>query len=420
MYAETFGISPSEAKRHVGDVLSRWDALGYIICDDVASLNVSTIDLTTALGRLLSNAALRQAFKDSPETTANKLRVCSEDREFFIALDGGDLERQVEMLRNKQAELRHRAAFVSTGHVFASIFDPNDSMLAAAIEMRMNSDGASARRYYRMLTTTFCLGYASSLQETWVHPVLAHLECAIPAQTDIVIDLLEGEGGHLVLFDIVPVAHCIQVEQLAPLIKSRILRTAIDRHNYFFHFHAAVVAHNDTCFMLPGAPGRGKTTLTAGLILSGFRYLTDEVALFEEGSFTTPPLPLSLGIKSGAVEVLAALWPAVRELATHLREDGEQVRYLIPPAASVLPDGHYLVNRIVFPHYAPGQTTRLLPLTKPEALRWLMKECLTVPKPLDRFGVEIFVNWLRKTECYSLLIGSLAEAVTLLHRLCGD
>ena len=63
---------------------------------------MSKLDLTTALGRLLTNALLRSEFKRSPRDTAARLTLRDEDLESFLALDPADLEVQAKTLLHKR------------------------------------------------------------------------------------------------------------------------------------------------------------------------------------------------------------------------------------------------------------------------------------------------------------------------------
>src|SRR5215470_17773548 len=67
-YAKAFAIDRGEAEGHVLGALRRWDGLGYI--SGFAAPGVPDIDLTTALGWLLTNARLCEEFARSPADVA--------------------------------------------------------------------------------------------------------------------------------------------------------------------------------------------------------------------------------------------------------------------------------------------------------------------------------------------------------------
>ena len=131
------------------------------------------------------------------------------------------------------------------------------------------------------------------------------------------------------------------------------------------------------------------------------------------------PVPISLSVKSGALDLLAPLFPELGSLARHVREDFETVTYLNPPSASFRYDWNrtYPVGWIVFPRYSPGVSTALRPIGKAEALRRLMSENLGVAASLTKRNVRNLVEWIQRSECYELPNSSLQLAVQLAAEL---
>ncbi len=251
-----------------------------------------------------------------------------------------------------------------------------------------------------------------------MHPALAHLE-AEPAPSDVVFEVLDVEGGHVLLDGIAPFSFCRDLDRVTPRFKTWLLQTAVRHHSYFLEIHAGVVSNGEKCVLLPAAPGSGKTTLTAALAAAGFHYFSDEVALLEEPDLEVRPVPISLSVKSGALEVLAPLFPQLRRSPKHTREDSETVTYLNPPAASFRYDltRTYPAGWIVFPQYSPSATTALRPIGKAEALARLMKEVLVVGTTLDTRIVRSLVRWIQQVDCYELPNSSLSQAVQLVSSL---
>ena len=73
------------------------------------------------------------------------------------------------------------------------------------------------------------------------------------------------------------------------------------------------------------------------------------------------------------------------------------------------------VSHIIFPRYAKDGPTELKPLAGSDALRRLMKECLTVGQRLDGTNVADLVRWIAGIECYTLTFSSLEEATAPSH-----
>jgi len=61
-------------------------------------------------------------------------------------------------------------------------------------------------------------------------------------------------------------------------------------HHYLI-IHAAVVEKQGLAAILPAPPGSGKSTLTAGLVLSGWRLLSDELTLIDRRTGLLHALP---------------------------------------------------------------------------------------------------------------------------------
>lgn len=418
-FAASFDVPLEQAVQTIGDLLSRWQAFGYI--RGVPDMARSEIDWTTALGRLMASPTLREEFRSSPAAVARKLRVASCDRRAFVSLRPADVELEAQQFEERRRAQPVENVFQSGQFVLWSseAGKSGQSILRAALDARARCSGRMNRlRYYRLLTTTFAIRFSSAAEQASVHPALSHLEVE-PARVDAVLEVIGTPAGHFLLDGITPFSFCRHLDRVTPRLKTWLLQTVVRRHSYFLEIHAGAVSNGEKCLLLPAAPGSGKTTLTAALAAAGYRYFSDEVALLEEPDLEVRPVPISLSIKSGAIDILAPLHPELRGSANHTREDLETVTYLNPPTASL----RYETNRtypaawIVFPQYSPSAATELRPINKAEALARLMKEVLVVRTTLDTRIVRSLVRWIRRVDCYELPNSSLSQAVQLVGNL---
>jgi len=269
-------------------------------------------------------------------------------------------------------------------------------------------------RRYRLLGTGICVRYQSTTEQAWVHPVFAHLEAPATDCTRAVAVTCEGDE-YAIYVDGRPYGRCKGPRSLTPYVKAALWQSAIINHRYFLHLHAGVVSDGQSLILLPAPSGRGKSTLTAGLVHAGYQYFSDEIALLEEESFRTIPVPVSFCVKSAAWTLLTPLFPELASLAAHERPDGKVVRYMPPPPHALPEDlGRSLpVGRIIFPWYEPASSTSLRPLSKAEALARLLSQCLAVRLDLNHERVAGLVRWISDIETHELRMSSLDEALGL-------
>src|SRR5262249_24831186 len=69
--------------------------------------------------------------------------------------------------------------------------------------------------------------------------------------------------------------------------------------------HAAVCVFNDVAVLFPGSPGSGKSTICAALVYSGWRLLSDEIAMIDRQSGEFVPLCRPISLKNDSIEVIS-------------------------------------------------------------------------------------------------------------------
>lgn len=171
--------------------------------------------------------------------------------------------------------------------------------------------------------------------------------------------------------------------------------------------HAGVAERDGRAVLLPAAMESGKTTLVAGLVRTGMRYLSDEIAALDPDSLRVHPYPKALSVDPGSWGVLADLnpdlAPELRELlppqwqvpATSIRPDA-----LSPPAAPVL---------VVMPRYVPDARTTLDRVEPIDAVALLAGCTFELTRQPER-DLAVLVRLLRRAPCYRLSYSSLSQA----------
>lgn len=248
-----------------------------------------------------------------------------------------------------------------------------------------------------------------------VLPVFAHLPPPRDSGPSMLVEVRRTTPGYMILGDEVPIAATREIAGLAPAIKAELVQAVLARTEYRLAVHAAALAKDGRVLLLPGASGRGKTTLAAMLMASGFTFLGDDTVVLERDDLRVRPIPFALAVKAGAWDLLAPYHRRLLASPVDHRPDGRVVRYLRPdPVATEAMPAAW----IVFPHWQAGGDARLTPVGRVDALRRFLSLCYAHTRRLSARDVSQLVRWISRTECLELDASNLAGAVRLLADRC--
>ena len=231
------------------------------------------------------------------------------------------------------------------------------------------------------------------------------------------LEIVQEHTGYSVYCDGYCATSPVARNELAPAIVREALIGAYEHSACLLGVHAGAVSSGERCVLLPGRSGSGKSTLTAALTHAGFTFLTDELALIMPDRHVIRGLPVGVGLKEGAWNVLASRFPCVADLPTHYQADGTAVRYLRPGEIRLPQDTQRTVSAsaIVFPEYREHGETRLEPLTAAAALYRLSLAGYAVPGGHNTPDlVQRLIDWIRSVPCYALQVGDLDAGVRAL------
>ncbi|WP_172600065.1 HprK-related kinase A [Sulfuricystis multivorans] len=175
--------------------------------------------------------------------------------------------------------------------------------------------------------------------------------------------------------------------------------------------HSAVLAQGEQALILPAPPGSGKSTLAAALMLSGWRLLSDELALLDPHAGRLEPFVRPVSLKNASIGIIGGHFPeAIFTPAVQDTVKGT-VAHLRPTAHSMMGNREKAVPRwLVFPRFVAGVSWSLVPLGRPEAAIELAKNAFNLPV-LGRPGFAALADMVGQCDCYSLEYGSLDEAI---------
>ena len=187
-------------------------------------------------------------------------------------------------------------------------------------------------------------------------------------------------------------------------------------HQYLI-IHAAVVEKNGRAAILPAPPGSGKSTLTAGLILSGWRLLSDELTLIDRKTGLIHPLPRPVSLKNQSIPVIQAFSAeAFINRPSHDTAKGT-VAHMRPPKESVRRQ-HEAAQAawVIFPKWVAGAATVLTPRSAAQTFMFLAQNAFNYSH-LGADGFRVGTQLIDHVDCYDFAYSQLDEAVRAFDRL---
>ena len=208
-FSSSFDVPLDQAAQTTGDLLSRWQASGYI--RGVPDTAHSEIDWTTALARLMASPSLREEFKSRPRAVARKLRVASSDRKAFVSLVPAALESEALQLQKAKSAKPLENFFKSGQFVLWSsrAGKSRQSILQSALDARARRAGPDeARAVLPASDDDLCHSLLFRSRRSSGASGSRSLGGGTGPRSDAVLEVLNTKGGHVLLDGIAPFSFC--------------------------------------------------------------------------------------------------------------------------------------------------------------------------------------------------------------------
>lgn len=206
-------------------------------------------------------------------------------------------------------------------------------------------------------------------------------------------------------------------DQAYPMLEQGLSWCVSTHARQYLMVHAAAVEKNGLAAILPAPAGSGKSTLTAGLVLSGWRLLSDEHTLIDLNTGLIQPLPRPIRLKNQSIAVIRLFSPDT--YINRLSHDTIKgtVAHMRPPRESVLRQ-HETARPgwIIFPKWVAGAPATLTPRSKAQTFMFLAQNAFNY-RHLGADGFRIGTTLIDQTACLDFHYGALDEAVTTFDRL---
>lgn len=185
----------------------------------------------------------------------------------------------------------------------------------------------------------------------------------------------------------------------------------------FLVLHAAVLERGGRALLMPAASGSGKSTLSAALCLSGWRLLSDELALIDPADGTVRPLPRPVSLKNASIDVISRFAPGLA-FGSRVEETSKGVvaHFAAPTPAVQAADRPALPGWVVLPRYAAGARATLTPTTRAAAVVALAQNAFNYDV-YGREGFDLLCGVAGRSSCFEFEYARLEDAVEVFDAL---
>lgn len=205
-----------------------------------------------------------------------------------------------------------------------------------------------------------------------------------------------------------------------PDVEALINQEVIRHYRQFLQLHACVMEYNGQGVLLPADSGTGKSSLAAGLIQRGWRYLSDELALIDSRTRVVHPFPKALCIKESGFELLDSMGLNSAQHPTYLLRGRYPRLYLNP--ADVRPDclGRPCQVRWCFFLARKGANRPWLrqPTTGETAMYMYRAGLNTLAH--HQQGLDATVGLAQQTDCFILHLAEMNDNLDLLEDILAN
>jgi HprK-related kinase A len=212
-------------------------------------------------------------------------------------------------------------------------------------------------------------------------------------------------------FDDTPSFHPLPADQAFPMLEWGLNWCVTNHCHQYLIIHAAVLEKHGKALLLPAPPGSGKSTLCAGLAHSGWRLLSDELALIDPRSGHVVPLPRPVSLKNQSIDVLRQFAPqavfnrtvddTIKGSVAHMRAPGESLARAAETAAP---------GWIVMPRFESGAMPQLQNISRARGMMALIENAFNFDLH-GRRGFDTLGDFVDRCSCYTFTYGSLADAI---------
>ena len=274
------------------------------------------------------------------------------------------------------------------------------------------------KKLYQIGSLSFEIHFSSERDFLLIHPKFAHLEisdssvltknCIIKCAYQDRFYHLEIDGTYEGRWDYK------NLHFLIGRLYMRILERVHENKesDWGAVFHASAVGNQDSCVLMMGESGSGKSTSVALLNANGINCLADDFVPMDKNGLIYP-FPAGISIKSGSVQALNKFYPElVDQNPIDLSAHKKEIRYI--PIFNEDLRKTTECKALVFIKFNDSVEFAMEPLSRLKLFEALIPESWISDDPAF---VPFFMDWLSDIPCYSLVYSDHNKMISTVNEL---
>ena len=196
------------------------------------------------------------------------------------------------------------------------------------------------------------------------------------------------------------------------------LNWCISSHSHqYLVIHAAVIEKDGVCVVMPAPPGSGKSTLTALLVYSGWRLLSDELTLIDTSSGLIQPLARPINLKNRSISVVQQAFPqAIHSDIVRDTHKGDVCLFKAPDNALQNINIKSKATHVIFPKYVVNTDIHAETISQEQVFFSVIENSFNY-NILSLTGFNTLTNFVDGIQGYSLQYSDNKAAIEWFDRL---
>lgn len=202
-----------------------------------------------------------------------------------------------------------------------------------------------------------------------------------------------------------------------PLMEWGLNHALAERLSHYLLLHAGTLARGSSGILLPATPGSGKSTLTAALMIQGYRLLSDEFGVVDLESGELRPMVRPIALKNESIDVIQRIAPEATFGPQFPKTRKGTVAHLAPSRASIDHRDSAVTPRLVaFPKYDPHSACTVEAVDPGAAFNKLALNSFNY-EYLGPGAFDAVSRLVRGCEFWRVTYGNLADAISTINDL---